>query len=413
MTATDRRLGLTGGVALKAPCRVATTANITLSGVQSIDGVTVAAGDRVLVKNQSDATQNGIWDVDSGPWTRAVDFNGRRDAVQGTMVLVIEGTSNQSTVWQLTTSNPSIGSGSLAFSATSAQALGIASAWVIANFLPAASAAAVRTLLSAITAADNIAFTGNNTFAGTSGFSDVATFSDTLAMSGAAINEAVRVDVASATPNIGAAASNYVRITGTTGITAFDTVASGIKRSVVFEDALTITHNGTSLILKGGANITTVAGDTAEFVSEGSGNWRCLDYRRASVVPFTPSILTNSLGANVSMGATGTYYTGPTVAQGTAGTWFVSGTVTVQNTVGGDIVNVKLWDGTTVIASTRLHVVSVSGTYYGVAHLSGRIVAPTGDLRISVSPVNRTDGAIAYNASGNEKDSTLTAYRIA
>ncbi|HEY1035020.1 MAG TPA: hypothetical protein VGE09_08565 [Pseudoxanthomonas sp.] len=112
------------------------------------------------------------------------------------------------------------------------------------------------------------------------------TLTGTLAMSGAAINEAVRVDVASAaTCNIGAAASNYVRITGTTGITAFDTVASGIRRSVVFDDALTITHNGTSLILKGGANITTVAGDTAEFVSEGSGNWRCLDYRRATGLP--------------------------------------------------------------------------------------------------------------------------------
>lgn len=240
------------------------------------------------------------------------------------------------------------------------------------------------------------------------------TLTGTLTMSAAAINEAVRVDVASAaTCNIGAAASNYVRITGTTGITAFDTVASGIKRSVVFADALTITHNGTSLILIGGANITTVAGDTAEFVSEGSGNWRCLDYRRASIVPFTPTRLTNSLGADVNLAATGTYHTGPTIAQGTTGTWWVSGGVTVQNTVGGDIVNVKLWDGTTVIDSRRMHLVSVSGTYYGVASLSGYITSPAGDLRISVSPVSRTDGAIAYNASGNSKDSTISAFRIA
>jgi hypothetical protein len=112
-------------------------------------------------------------------------------------------------------------------------------------------------------------------------FTAACTFSATLTMSGAALNEAARVDVASGTPNIGAAASNYVRITGTTAITAFDTVASGVCRSVVFAGVLTLTHDGTALILPGGANITTAAGDTAIFRSEGSGNWRCIDYTKA------------------------------------------------------------------------------------------------------------------------------------
>lgn len=128
---------------------------------------------------------------------------------------------------------------------------------------------------------------------------------------------------------------------------------------------------------------------------------------------FTPSQITAALGSNVAMGTTGTYYDGPSIAQGSTGTWFVSGNVTVENTVGGDVVNVKLWDGTTVIASTRMHLVSVAGTYYGVAHLSGYIASPAGNLRISVSPVGRADGAIAFNASGNSKDSTISAFRIA
>jgi len=113
-----------------------------------------------------------------------------------------------------------------------------------------------------------------------------ATLSSTLTMTAAAINGAVRVDVASATTcAIGAAASNYVRITGTTTITGMGTVASGIYRDVVFAGALTLTYNATSLILPTAANIVTVAGDTAGFVSDGSGNWRCLYYTRASGQP--------------------------------------------------------------------------------------------------------------------------------
>lgn len=86
--------------------------------------------------------------------------------------------------------------------------------------------------------------------------------------------------IASATTtNIGAAGTMYLTITGTTTITAFDNVAAGQLRYVRFSGALTLTHNATSLILpNNGSNITTANGDTAIFVSEGSGNWRCLMY---------------------------------------------------------------------------------------------------------------------------------------
>jgi len=92
-------------------------------------------------------------------------------------------------------------------------------------------------------------------------------------------------DVASAaTCAIGAASGNYVKITGTTTITAFDAPAAApnVSRLVLFEGALTLTHNATSLILPGAANITTAAGDVARFVHEGSGNWRCVMYQRAN-----------------------------------------------------------------------------------------------------------------------------------
>ena len=67
-------------------------------------------------------------------------------------------------------------------------------------------------------------------------------------------------------------------ITGTTTITGLGTAAAGTMRSVYFAAALTLTHNATSLILPTGANITTAAGDSATFISLGSGNWRCLRY---------------------------------------------------------------------------------------------------------------------------------------
>lgn len=97
-----------------------------------------------------------------------------------------------------------------------------------------------------------------------------------------ALNEAPIVTLASAsTVSIGAAAANTINITGTTTIIAFDVIASGAKRRLVFQAATPITHHGTALILPTGGSITAAAGDSAEFVSLGSGNWRCTDYTRA------------------------------------------------------------------------------------------------------------------------------------
>lgn len=108
------------------------------------------------------------------------------------------------------------------------------------------------------------------------------TFTGKQTLSGAAIDEAKGADIASAsTVNLDTATGNLVHITGTTAITAI-TLASGASRDVVFDGALTLTHNATTLILPGGANITTAAGDRATFRGDGSGNVRCLHYTKAS-----------------------------------------------------------------------------------------------------------------------------------
>lgn len=92
------------------------------------------------------------------------------------------------------------------------------------------------------------------------------------------------LDIASAaTVDIGGQASFCLRITGTTTITSFGTNYNG-PRFLVFGGALTLTHNATSLIIPGGASITTAAGDCAILVPNLATptGWRVQDYQRAN-----------------------------------------------------------------------------------------------------------------------------------
>lgn len=94
--------GLVNGSDWKKSVRAATTGNITLSGTQTIDGVSVIAGNRVLVKNQSTASQNGIYAVAAGAWTREADFT-TGTASANAAVFVEEGTANADTQWVVST----------------------------------------------------------------------------------------------------------------------------------------------------------------------------------------------------------------------------------------------------------------------------------------------------------------------
>lgn len=94
-------------LAIKAPVRVATTgSNLILSGLQTIDGVALAAGDRVLVKDQTDATTNGIYTASTGVWTRAIDNLNNSQLAQGTQILVTQGAAFTNTLFSLTTISP-------------------------------------------------------------------------------------------------------------------------------------------------------------------------------------------------------------------------------------------------------------------------------------------------------------------
>ncbi len=121
MTTLDIRGTVVGSTALaiKQPCLVATTGSpIALSGVQAIDGVTVGANnERVLAKDQSDRTTNGIYIAQTGPWLIAADFTNSNNVTFGTLVLVTSGAVNGGTLFEQTCAdNPIvIGTSQIAF----------------------------------------------------------------------------------------------------------------------------------------------------------------------------------------------------------------------------------------------------------------------------------------------------------
>lgn len=142
---TDRRQGVNAGAAVKVPVKSATTANITLSGEQTIDGVALVDGDRVLVKDQTDATENGIYTVDTGDWTRTPDFDGVFDVVEGTFVYVTDGATTVG-FWYVTTADP-ITPGTTSLSIARASSVLAAVSAFVQTLLPAANAAAFLTTL--------------------------------------------------------------------------------------------------------------------------------------------------------------------------------------------------------------------------------------------------------------------------
>lgn len=113
------------GLTIKSPCRVASTANITIATAPAtIDGVTLVAGDRILLKDQTTGSQNGIYDfvATGSPLVRSADANenpnvgGFNELGAGTFAFIEEGTANQDSGFVLTTNNPiTIGTTSLVF----------------------------------------------------------------------------------------------------------------------------------------------------------------------------------------------------------------------------------------------------------------------------------------------------------
>lgn len=156
-------------------------------------------------------------------------------------------------------------------------------------------------------------------------------------------------DVASANALTVGTDGNYFDITGTTSIMSIATIAVGTVIKLHFDGILTLTHHSTDLILPGAANITTAAGDEAEFVEYAAGDWRCTNY--------SYFIGNASRGGNTFTG-TQKWAKGADVASATAltvgtdGNYFdVTGTTTITSitTVGVGTVIKLHFDGSLIL----------------------------------------------------------------
>jgi len=105
------------GLSWKQAVKCATIANINLTGTQTVDSVGANVGDRVLVKNQNTQSQNGIYVVAAGAWTRATDFDqiSPIDEVNSAAVFVQQGAVNANTAWTQYLTVATVGTDSMAF----------------------------------------------------------------------------------------------------------------------------------------------------------------------------------------------------------------------------------------------------------------------------------------------------------
>lgn len=155
-----------------------------------------------------------------------------------------------------------------------------------------------------------------------------------------------------ATTDLGSLDEGSLTISGTTTITALGTVSAGIIKKVVFSGILTLTHNATSLILPGAANITTAANDRAEMESLGSGNWRCNHYTRASGQPVTSPLSDGDKG-DITVSSSGTVWSidddvidAATLGDSALGFSMVNGTLTATVAASALTIAIKTKAGT-------------------------------------------------------------------
>jgi len=155
---------LANGTDWKVSVRCATTANIALTALQIVDGITLVAGDRVLVKNQTAGAENGVYLAATGAWTRALDADINAEVTSGMAMMATEGTTQGDSQWVLTTNDPIvIGTTTLVFAQIGAGSsyTGGVGIVITGNSIAIDTAVVSRKFSAAISAGTSIAISHN------------------------------------------------------------------------------------------------------------------------------------------------------------------------------------------------------------------------------------------------------------
>ena len=268
----------------KRSVRAATTANITLSATQTIDGIVLAVGDRVLVKDQTTSSQNGIYVVAAGAWTRALDAD-TASKIASALVAVDSGTVNGGKLFDndfKTTDTLGTTAMLWAFNLDSGS---------LSSTTPLVAGTAAIGTGTTVARADHV-HPAQTTITGNAG--TATTLQTARTISGVSFNGSANINIedrlgtaiaSAATITVGTSGlGDYMHITGVTTITSLGTASvAGIRRTLIFDGALTLTHNATSLICPGATSIVTVAGTVIEVVAETTANWRVVSVTHPSI----------------------------------------------------------------------------------------------------------------------------------
>lgn len=228
------------GLDVKQSVRAATTANITLSNTQTIDGIALQVGDRVLVKDQSTGSENGVYVVASGSWARATDFDEPYEVTAGVFFFVEEGTVNADAGFVITSDNPqTVGTDPLTFTQFSG-----------AGQIIAGDGLSKSGNTLTVNVANGIEISGDNVQLASSVAGDGLTYtSGVLDVVGTA-------DRITANSNSIDIASTYV---GQSSITTLGTIATGTWQGTAIAD----TYVANDLTISGGTiNDTPIGGST-------------------------------------------------------------------------------------------------------------------------------------------------------
>jgi hypothetical protein len=374
------------GLSWKQPVAVATTVNITLSGLQTIDGYTTLAGDRVLVKNQTTAANNGIYIASATAWARSSDMDAWIEFV-GAICFVSYGSLQIGSAWYC--------------SAQPGGTLGVtANNW--SNF----SVAAVYTAGTGLTLAAyqfSITNTGvsANTYGSASAVPVIAVNAQGQITSATTTTIAITNAQVSGLGTMSTQNANGVVITGGTidGTTIGGTTAGAVTATTFTGAGTGLTGTATSLSIGGtAAKATNLAGGAAGSVPYQSGANTTVflaagtNGQVLTLASGVPSWATPTTGTVTSVSGTGTV-NGITLT----GTVTSSGSITLGGTL-GSIANSQLTNSSITFGATAAALGTTVSGFNAVT--IGATTASTGAFTyISTSSSTSTTPVLSYNAT--------------